>query len=344
MSDIKKTDISQIGEFGLIDRITQQTKLYNKSTIKGVGDDGAVLFFGDKNIVVTSDLLVEGVHFNLSYVPLKHLGYKSVVVNLSDICAMNAKPRQIFVSIAVSGRFPVEAVEELYAGIHAACEHYQVDLAGGDTTSSVKGLTICITAIGETEKGKQVYRNTAGENDLLCVSGNLGAAYAGLQLLEREKEIFMGNPQIQPVLQGYEYILQRQLKPEARLDIVEYFEQNNILPTAMIDISDGLSSEILHICKQSDTGCVLYEEHIPIAGETKNFAKELELDGLVFALNGGEDYELLFTVAQKDYEKIKQNKNITVIGTITKKGSPRLLMTRDGNYAELKAMGWNSHQ
>ncbi len=343
MSGIKKTEISTIGEFGLIERITKDTVLKNKSTIKGIGDDAAVLSHPDKNIVVTTDLLIEGVHFNLMYVPLKHLGYKAVIVNLSDVYAMNAKPKQIVVSIAVSGRFPLEAIDELYEGIHLACEKYDVDLVGGDTTSSFTGLIISITAIGEVEKGKQVYRNTANENDLICVSGDLGAAYAGLQLLEREKEVFKSNPEINPDLTGYEYILERQLKPEARRDIVEFFEKSGIHPSSMIDVSDGLSSEILHICKQSNKGCILYEEHISIDEQTKKFATEINIDPSVFALNGGEDYELLFTIAQPDYEKIKSNPEISVIGHITKPEEKKLLVTRDGNFVELKALGWNAH-
>jgi thiamine-monophosphate kinase len=343
MSDIKKTEISSIGEFGLIERITKNTVLQNKSTLKGVGDDAAVLSYPEKNIVVTTDLLVEGIHFNLMYVPLKHLGYKAVTANLSDVYAMNAAPKQILVSIAVSGRFPVEAIDELYEGIHSACEKYGVDLVGGDTTSSVTGLVISITAIGETEKGRQVYRNSANENDLICVSGNLGAAYAGLQLLERENEIFKSNPEINPQLAGYEYILQRQLKPEARKDMIEFFEKSGILPTSMIDISDGLSSEILHICKQSGKGCIIYEERIPIDEETRKFAKELELDPNIFAMNGGEDYELLFTISQTDYEKIKTNSEITIIGHITKSADKTLLSAGNGNSVEIKALGWDAH-
>ncbi len=337
----KHTNISELGEFGLIDRITKQVKINNRSTIKGIGDDAAVLDFGQKKVVVSTDLLTEGIHFNLMYVPLKHLGYKSVIVNLSDIYAMNATPTQITVNIALSSKFSVEAVEELYEGIHLACDHYNVDLVGGDTTSSLTGLTISITAIGEAEEKNIVYRSGAKPNDLLCVSGDLGGAYMGLQLLERENEVFKVNKQIQPQLEGYDYILGRQLKPEARKDILPIFKNLNIQPTAMIDISDGLSSEILHLCKESGTGCQLFEEKIPMDSQTKKMAEELNINPLVAALNGGEDYELLFTLPLKDHEKIKHDTDITIIGHITEASEGAHLITTGGSAIPIQAQGWN---
>jgi len=335
--------ISELGEFGLIDRLTKDLKIKNKSTIKAVGDDAAVLDYGKKQMVLTTDLLIEGIHFDLSYTPLKHLGYKSVVVNLSDVCAMNAVPKQITVSIAISNRFTLEAVDELYVGIHAACDRYNVDLVGGDTSSSVTGLLISITAVGEVDKGRAVYRNGAKPNDLICVSGDLGGAFAGLKLLQREKEVYKSNPEMQPELKGYDYILQRQLKPEARLDIIKLFEELKIKPSSMIDISDGLSSEIMHITKQSLCGSRIYDEKLPIAYETEKFAEELLMLPSVFALNGGEDYELLFTLAQDDFKKIEGNPLISVIGYTSKPAEGNCLEGRDGSEVELEAQGWR-HQ
>ncbi|WP_167614330.1 thiamine-phosphate kinase [Maribellus sediminis] len=339
--EIKQTSISELGEFGLIDRLTKGIELKNSSTIKGVGDDAAVMEFGDKQVVVSTDLLTEGIHFNLMYVPLKHLGYKSVVVNLSDIYAMNATPKQITVSIAISGKFSVEAIDELYSGIHLACEKYNVDLVGGDTTSSLTGLTICITAIGEARKEDIVMRSGAQANDLLCVSGDLGGAYMGLQLLERENEVYKVNPNVQPQLDGYDYILERQLKPEARVDIVAAFKKLGIKPTSMIDISDGLSSEIMHLCKNSGTGCSLFEDKIPMDNQTKQMAEELNINPLVAALNGGEDYELLFTLSLDDYEKIKNDPDFTIIGHMTEAAEGTNLITAAGSAIALQAQGWN---
>jgi len=334
------TTISDLGEFGLIDRITKPFKNVNSSTIKGVGDDAAILDYGTRQIVVSTDLLTEGVHFNLMYVPLKHLGYKTVVVNLSDICAMNAIPRQITVSIAVSGKFSVEAIEELYSGIKLACEKYNVDLIGGDTTSSLTGLTISVTAFGEVEKDNVVLRGGAKPNDLLCVSGDLGGAFMGLQLLERENEVFKVNENMKPQLEGYDYILERQLKPEARVDIVAALKQLGIKPTSMIDISDGLSSEIHHICKNSSVGCSIYEDKIVMDFQTRTMAEELNINPLVAALNGGEDYELLFTIDIKDYEKVKNDPDFSVIGHITDPSDGINLITGAGSAIPLEAQGW----
>jgi thiamine-monophosphate kinase len=336
----QQTNISELGEFGLIDRLTKDIQLKNKSTIKGVGDDAAILEYGEKQIVVSSDLLTEGIHFNLMYVPLKHLGYKAVIVNLSDVCAMNAVPKQIVVNIAVSGKFSVEAVEELYSGIHLACEKYGVDLVGGDTTSSLTGLTISITVLGEVEKGNVVLRGGAKPNDLLCVTGDLGGAYMGLQLLERENEVFKVNPNMQPQMAGYDYILQRQLRPEARVDIVSAFQKLGIKPTSMIDISDGLSSEIHHLCKNSGLGCSLYEEKVPLDFQTKKMAEEMNINPLVAALNGGEDYELLFTLSLADYDKIKNDPDFTIIGHMTEAAEGVNLITTGGSAIPLKAQGW----
>lgn len=335
------TNISSLGEFGLIDRITGPFQNRNESTLKGVGDDAAVLGYPDKQVVVSSDLLTEGIHFNLMYVPLKHLGYKAVVVNLSDICAMNAVPRQILVNIALSNKFSVEAVDELYSGIQLACEKYGVDLVGGDTTSSLTGLTISITAIGEAGKEDLVYRNGAKPNDLLCVTGDLGGAYMGLQLLERENEVFKVNDKMQPQLEGYDYILERQLKPEARVDIVAAFKNLGIKPTSMIDISDGLSSEIHHLCKNSKVGCKIYEEKIIMDYQTRAMAEELNINPLVAALNGGEDYELLFTIDMKDYDKVKNDPDFSVIGHITEASEGIHLITTGGSVVPLQAQGWN---
>ncbi len=337
----KVTPISELGEFGLIDRITEKFKNKNKSTLKGVGDDAAVLEYGDKQIVVTTDLLTEGVHFNLMYVPLKHLGYKSVVVNLSDVAAMNATPTQITVSIAISSKFSVEAIEELYEGINLACEKYGVDLIGGDTTSSLTGLTISITAIGTVISGESVYRGGARKNDLICVTGDLGGAYMGLHLLERENEVFKGNSNIQPKLSGYDYILARQLKPEARTDMKLKFSELGIKPTSMIDISDGLSSEIKHICKNSGVGAKIYEDKIPMDNETRKMGEELNINPIVAALNGGEDYELLFTVSLEDRDKVKNHPDITVIGHIVDVAEGVNLVTSGGSEIEITAQGWN---
>ena len=338
----KNSKLAEIGEFGLIKRVTAQVKIKNESTLKGVGDDCAVLNYPDKRVVVTTDLLTEGVHFNLVYVPLKHLGYKAVSVNISDICAMNAIPRQITVSLAISSKFTVEAIDELYEGIHLACERYGVDLVGGDTTTSLTGLTISITAIGEAEEADLVYRNGAKPNDLLCVTGDLGGAYLGLQLLERENELFRLNPTVQPQLSGYDYILGRQLKPEARVDMREIFKTLNVKPTSMIDISDGLSSEILHLCEDSEVGCRLYEDRLMFDPQTQKMADEIHINPLVAALNGGEDYELLFTVPVVDHDKVRNHPDITVIGHMTRKEEGSKLVT-SGSLQEipLQAQGWN---
>ncbi len=341
MTDSKGTPISTIGEFGLIKKLTEQIELKNTSTIKGVGDDAAILDYHGKQQVVTTDLLVEGIHFNLMYVPLRHLGYKAVMVNLSDVFAMNAVPKQITVSIAISNRFTIEAIEELYAGIHMACDKFDVDLVGGDTTSSMTGLVISITALGEVDSNKVVQRSGAKMNDLICVSGDLGGAYMGLQLLERENEVFKANPKEQPQLDGYDYILKRQLQPEARGDIQRALDTLGITPTSMIDISDGLSSELMHICSQSEVGCAVYEDKIPMDRQTKAFAEELSINPLVAALNGGEDYELLFTVPISDHDKIKNDPDITIIGHITDKSEGYNLITGLGNAIPLQAQGWN---
>jgi thiamine-monophosphate kinase len=337
-----RTELSSLGEFGLIKHLTQFIETKNKSTIKGIGDDAAVLDYINKQVVVTTDMLVEGVHFDLTYVPLKHLGYKSVSVNVSDIYAMNATPKQITVSFAISNRFSVEAMEELYAGMMLACKKHQVDIVGGDTTSSRSGLIISITALGEGDPDTLVYRNGAKEGDLLCVTGDLGAAYVGLQLLEREKNIFLESPGVQPDLVGNDYILERQLKPEARKDIPVLFKVLEVKPTAMIDISDGLASEILHLTTQSQVGCNLFEEKIPIDPSTYNTAREFNLDPTVCALSGGEDYELLFTISQSDYPKIKANPDITVIGHMTPSKDGVNLITKGGTSVPLKAQGWDA--
>ena len=336
-----RTEISTLGEFGLIRHLTDKIELKNPSTLKGVGDDAAVLDYTDKQVLVTTDLLLEGIHFDLMYVPLKHLGYKSAVVNFSDIYAMNGRPKQITVSLGISKRFCVEDLEEFYEGIKLACDIYDVDLVGGDTSASRTGLAISITCLGEGEKGKVVYRNGAKETDLICVSGDLGAAYMGLQLLEREKAVFQDQKEANPDFSGKEYILERQLKPEARKDIIEELAQAGVKPTAMMDISDGLSSELLHICSQSDTGCRVYEERIPIDYQTAVMAEELNMNVTTCALNGGEDYELLFTVPLTDHEKVSTMKGVKVIGHITKPELGCALVTRDGQEFELKAQGWN---
>lgn len=336
-----RTELSSLGEFGLIDHLTKHIELKNLETVKGVGDDAAVLLFGNKLTVVTTDMLVEGVHFDLTYTPLKHLGYKSVIVNLSDVYAMNAQPKQITVAFAISSRFSLEAVEELYAGMLMACKKYGVDLVGGDTTSSTTGLVISITAIGSVTPEKVTYRSGAKETNLLCVSGDLGGAYMGLQILEREKAIFKENPNIQPDLEGKDYIIERQLKPEARKDIIELLAQLDIKPTSMIDISDGLASEILHLCKNSSVGVELYEEKIPIDPLTYDTAREFDLDPTLCALSGGEDYELLFTIDMKDYDKVKNQLDFTVIGHMTNAEKGKNLVTKSGSVVELTAQGWD---
>ena len=336
------TPLSELGEFALIERLTSGFKLEQKTTIKGIGDDAAVLKFNNKHVVVTTDLLVEGVHFDLSYMPLKHLGYKAVIVNLSDVCAMNAQPTQITISIAVSNRFPLEALEELYEGINTAAKVYNIDVIGGDTTSSTSGLLISITAIGIADKKDLVYRNGAKPNDLLVVSGDLGGAYLGLQVLEREKQVYKVNPNSQPDLDQYSYIIERQLKPEARKDIVKLLKDLEVKPSSMIDISDGLSSEIIHICKQSKVGCDLYENKIPLDPQVISTCEEFDIDSTTIALNGGEDYELLFTVSQEDFPKIKANPNFTIIGFITEESAGMHLVTRAETKIPLKAQGWNS--
>ncbi|WP_336127741.1 thiamine-phosphate kinase [Mesoflavibacter sp. CH_XMU1422-2] len=338
----QRTDLGQIGEFGLIDHLAKNFEIKQSSTIKGIGDDAAVLDFKGDKVVVSTDFLVEGVHFDLSYMPLKHLGYKAVMVNLSDIYAMNAQASQVTVSIAVSNRFPLEAIEELYAGIQTACNIYGVDLVGGDTTSSTSGLVISVTAIGHVDKDNEVYRSGAKPNDLLVVTGDLGAAYLGLQVLEREKEVFKVNPQNQPDLDQYTYLVERQLKPEARKDIVKLLKDLDVKPTSMIDISDGLSSEILHICKNSDVGCDLYETKIPLDPQVIATCEEFNIDSTTIALNGGEDYELLMTIGQEDFPKIKANPNLTVIGYITEKNAGAHLVTRADQKIELQAQGWKS--
>lgn len=337
----ERTELSELGEFGLINHLTKNVELQNISSLLGVGDDAAVIDPFGKQIVVTTDMLVEGVHFDLIYNPLKHLGYKAVVVNLSDVYAMNATPTQITMSIAISNRFSLEALDEFYEGIYEACRHYGVDLIGGDTTTSQKGFVISVTAIGEVTPDKFVRRSTAQKGDLLCVSGDLGAAYVGLLFLEREKKIFLESPKVQPDLEGESYVIGRFLKPEARKDIIEFFAEQSIMPSAMMDISDGLSSEILHICKDSNVGCVLYEDKIPIAEETKLAAFKFELDPTACALSGGEDYELLFTVPQSDYEKINGNPAISIIGHITEASEGAHIITKGGSRHEITAQGWN---
>lgn len=344
MNTTKRTEISSLGEFGLIEQLTKDLKTANKETAKGVGDDAAILqFTGDEEVLVTTDMLMEGVHFDLTYFPLKHLGYKAVVANISDIYAMNGTPRQITVSLALSRKFCIEDVEELYAGIRLACEQYGVDIVGGDTTSSLTGLAISITAIGTAPKGTVVKRDGAKETDLICVTGNLGAAYMGLQLLEREK-IATAGKDMQPDFSGKEYILERQLKPEARREVIEKLRSENIHPTAMMDVSDGLASELMHICKQSGVGCRIYEERIPIDYQTAIMAEELNLNVITCALGGGEDYELLFTVPIADHEKVAAMKDVRVIGHIVSDTMGLALITRDGVEMQLKAQGWTPQE
>jgi thiamine-monophosphate kinase len=338
----QRTSLASLGEFGLIDHLTANFKITQRSTIKGIGDDAAVLDFESKKVVVSTDLLVEGVHFDLSYMPLKHLGYKAVVVNLSDIYAMNATATQVTISIAVSNRFPLEALEELYAGIQLAANIYNVDVVGGDTTSSTKGLLISVTAIGEIEEEKIAYRNGAKENDLLVVTGDLGGAFLGLKVLQREKSVFEVNPNNQPDLDMYSYIIERQLKPEARKDISSLLHDLEVKPTSMIDISDGLSSEIMHLCKQSGVGCNLYEDKIPLDPQVISTCEEFKLDSTMVALSGGEVYELLFTVSQEDFPKIKANPSLTIIGHMTQESEGIHLVTRANTKIPLKAQGWNA--
>ena len=338
----KRTEIATLGEFGLIRHLTEKIELKNESTVKGVGDDAAVLDYKEKQVLVTTDLLLEGIHFDLTYVPLKHLGYKSAVVNFSDIYAMNGKPKQITVSLGISKRFSVEELEEFYSGLQLACDIYGVDIVGGDTSASLTGLCISITCIGEGEKEKIVTRNGAKDTDLVCVSGDLGAAYMGLQLLEREKRVFKGEKEFTPDFTGKEYLLERQLKPEARKDIIELLDKAGIVPTSMMDISDGLSSELLHISKQSNVGCRVYEDGIPIDYQTAAMAEQFNMNLSTAALNGGEDYELLFTVPLTVHDKVSEMKGVKVIGHITRPELGNYLVGRDGGEVELKAQGWNS--
>jgi len=337
----ERTEIGNLGEFGLIEHLTRNIEFQNASSVLGVGDDAAVIDHFGKQTVVTTDLLIEGVHFDLSYTPLKHLGYKAVIVNLSDVYAMNAMPTQITLSLGISNRFSLESLDEFYEGVYAACSVYGVDLIGGDTSSSQKGFIISVTAIGEVAPDKFVKRNTAQEGDLLCVSGNLGAAYVGLLFLEREKKIFMESPGVQPDLEGESFVIGKLLKPEARKDIVEFFSTNEITPTSMIDISDGLSSEILHLCKDSNLGCVLYEEKIPMAEEMKKAAFKFEIDPTACALSGGEDYELLFTISQSEYDKLVLNEQISVVGYMTEPGEGVNIITKGGGKHAITAQGWN---
>jgi len=338
-----RTEISELGEFGLIDALTKNIIIKNKSTVKGVGDDTAVIEKNDeKYTLITTDLLIEGVHFDMIYTPLKHLGYKAAIVNFSDIVAMNGNPQQLIIGLSASNRFSVEALEEIYSGVYLACEKYGVDLVGGDTTSSPSSLFLSLTAIGEIKKEKIAYRSTAKSGDLICVSGDLGGAYMGLLILEREKKVFQDNPEIQPDLDGNDYLIGRQLKPEARLDIINKLEEEKIIPTSMIDISDGLASEILHICKNSNLGCALYEEKLPIDATTASAANEFGLDPTTAAMNGGEDYELLFTISQSDYEKIKNIKDISIIGHIAEKSEGSNLISTSGHIVEIKAQGWDA--
>ncbi len=342
MQDSNLTPLSSLGEFGLIDRLTSEYNPSNPSTLKGIGDDAAVLDYPERKVLVSTDLLIEGVHFDLTYYPLKHLGYKAVAVNLSDICAMNGTPEQITVSIAVSSKFSLEALEEIYSGIYQACRKYGVDLVGGDTTSSRIGLVISVTVIGTAKEEDIVYRNGAQQNDLICVSGDLGAAYTGLLILEREKAVFKADPTMQPELEGADYLLERQLKPEPRADIVEELRKAGVKPTAMIDVSDGVASDLRHIAKQSDLGCVVYEEKLPIFQTTWEQLGLMQIDPTTAALNGGEDYELLFTIPQTDYDKIKDHNDISIIGYMTAKEEGYHLISKSGNKVELKAQGWDA--
>jgi thiamine-monophosphate kinase len=342
LDNISRTELSDLGEFGLIRKIKDSVTLLNPSSEKGIGDDAAVINFSDKRSLVSTDMLIEGVHFDLTYVPLKHLGYKSAVVNFSDIYAMNGSPKQILVSIALSNRFSLEAVDEFYSGLLLACKKYNVDLVGGDTTSSPAGLSISITVLGECLNEKIVYRSGAKEKNLICVSGDLGAAYMGLQILEREKQVYLDNPNIQPDLEGNDYILERQLKPEARKDIIDFFATNGIQPTSMIDVSDGLASDLIHICQESDKGCFLYEDKIPVDTQTTERALQFNMDPTLCALSGGEDYELLFTLPIELHDKIVNNPDITIIGHITDKNEGLNLISKDGKQHNLTAQGWDA--
>lgn len=337
----KRTELSELGEFGLIDRISEKFKIEGKSSIKGIGDDAAVIDNGDSYTLVSTDMLLEGIHFDLSYVPLAHLGYKAVAVNVSDIAAMNGTPTQITVNIGLSNRFSIEAVDALYEGIKMACDNYKVDLVGGDTTSSASGLVISITAIGTVDKNKVAYRNGANLNDIICVTGDLGGAYMGLQVLEREKQVFMANPDMQPQLEKYDYIVQRQLKPEARMDIIHELKELNIQPTAMIDISDGLGSELLHIARASGKGLQIYEDKLPVDKQTYDTGYELGIDATTAAVNGGEDYELLFTISQDDFEKVKNHADIHLIGYIQEAAKGNKMVTKGENIVDITAQGWN---
>ena len=342
LENSSRTELESLGEFGLIDLLTSHIKLHHSSTIKGVGDDAAVLNYENRRTVVSTDLLLEGVHFDLSYFPLKHLGYKAIVVNLSDIYAMNATPRQVTVSLGLSNKFSLEAVEEIYAGMLMACNRYEVDLVGGDTSASKQGLVISVTALGEAEEQDIVYRSGAKVNDLLCVSGDLGGAYMGFQLMEREKRVFLANPEAQPDLEGKDYIVERQLKPEARRDIILALKELGIKPTSMIDVSDGLASEIMHLCSKSAVGMNVFEEKIPIDPQTYDMARELDLDPTLTALSGGEDYELLFTISQSDFDKIKNNPDISIIGHVTDASEGINMISKSGNKHALKAQGWKA--
>lgn len=337
----ERTEISSLGEFGLIEHLTRNIEIQNASTILGVGDDGAVIDHFGKQTVVTTDLLIEGIHFDLTYTPLKHLGYKSIVVNLSDVYAMNAVPTQVVLSLGISNRFSVESLDEFYEGVYAACEKYGVDLVGGDTASSQKGFIISVTALGEVAPGKFVKRSTAQKGDLICVSGDLGAAYVGLLFLEREKRIYLESPGVQPDLEGESYVIGRLLKPEARKDIIEFLAAQEIMPTSMMDISDGLSSDILHICKESEVGCVLYEDKIPVHEDMRKAAFKFEIDPTACALSGGEDYELLFTVSQDQYDKLVLSEQISVVGYITDKEQGAHIITKGGAKHPVTAQGWN---
>jgi len=340
-NEIKFTDVNTLGEFGLIDKLTEGIITSQDTTIKGIGDDAAVMKYGDQHVVVSTDLLVEGIHFDLMYSPLKHLGYKAVIVNLSDIYAMNARPTQVTVSVAISSKYSVEAMTELYDGIKEACRLYNVDLVGGDTTSSPKGMTISVTAIGIVSKEKITYRSGAKKGDIVCVSGDLGGAYLGLQILEREKQLYLSNPGIQPELEDQKYVLERQLKPEARKDMIAYFEKDKLIPTSMIDISDGLASDLMHICRASGVGAYLEEAKIPIKQEAQMLAIKFQLDPVTTALNGGEDYELLFTIDEKDLEKVRYMPSTYIIGEITAREDGIKLHTSGGNIHPLKAQGWS---
>lgn len=340
MSEEKRTEIGELGEFGLIDRLAKNFTNQNEETIKGIGDDAAVFDMGEKYLLTSTDMLLEGVHFDLSYMPLQHLGYKAIAVNVSDIAAMNGIPKQVTVNLGLSNRFSVEAVEALYEGVRAACEEYKVDLVGGDTTSSHSGLVLSVTVLGEVAKDKIVYRSGAKENDILCVTGDLGAAFVGLQVLEREKQEFIANPDMQPQLDNYNYVVGRQLKPRARMDIIHEFNDLGIVPTSMIDVSDGLASEAFHLCKQSGLGVAIYEDKLPIEKQAYETAAEFSIDPNSCALNGGEDYELLFTINQEDFEKIKNHSDIHTVGYMQSKDKGRGFVTRNQQVVELKAQGW----